>query len=314
MAKKTAYLTSEQLAELKRGSDLRSMAELAWTWAWIVACWALYCAYPSVLTFAIGWLIISGRHLGLAILMHDAAHKLLLSNKDWNDRVGQWLTAYPILVNVHAYRAVHLQHHKATWTKADPDLGLAKPFPITKGSFLRKMLRDLSGITGYQRYRFYARLSAGLSPNGKGLEGRSVWRVVRSFASGQRGFLITNGVMLAGLTLAGHPEAYLLLWLVPAFTGYSVVLRIRAIAEHSMVDDTEDELKHTRTTKASWLTRFLIAPHHVNYHLEHHLFMFVPHYKLPKAHRMLREAGVLERAEVAPSYWSVLRKATSASA
>ena len=36
----------------------------------------------------------------------------------------------------------------------------------------------------------------------------------------------------------------------------------------------------------------------MNDHLEHHLFMTVPHYNLPKAHRMLREAGVLERAEV----------------
>ena len=52
----------------------------------------------------------------------------------------------------------------------------------------------------------------------------------------------------------------------------------------------------------------------MNYHLEHHLFMFVPHYRLPLAHRMLRSAGVLAKAEIAPSYWQVLKQATSAPA
>ena len=61
----------------------------------------------------------------------------------------------------------------------------------------------------------------------------------------------------------------------------------------------------------AWL-RFLIAPHHVNYHLEHHLFMTVPHYKLPAAHRLLAASGVLARAEVAPNYLHVLRRAASA--
>ena len=39
--------------------------------------------------------------------------------------------------------------------------------------------------------------------------------------------------------------------------------------------------------------------------------MFVPHYRLPEAHRMLAHAGVLARAEIAQSYGEVLRRVMS---
>lgn len=309
----TRYLSREQLKELGRIRPWKSAFSIAWTWAFILGSLALYCFHPSVLTFAIGWVIASGRHLALAILMHDGAHRLLFRNKTWNDRVATWFTAAPIMLNVHVYRTVHLQHHRATWTAADPDLGLATPFPVTKRSFLRKVLRDLSGVTGFQRYRLIARLSAGLPPTGRGFGGVSAWRALRSFVAVQRGFLITNAILLAAVSALGHPEAFFLLWWLPALTGYSLVLRLRSIAEHAVVTDPTDELRQTRTTLAPFWLRFLIAPHDVNYHLEHHLFMFVPHYNLKKAHVLLRKAGILERAEIATSYWQVLRKATSRS-
>lgn len=308
-----AYLDRATLRQLGRIDPLRSLGAVAWTWAWIVGAVVLYCLRPGLLTFAAGWAIVSGRHLALAILMHEGAHRLLHRDRTWNDRIARWLTAVPVMLNVEVYRALHFQHHKATWTDADPDLGLARPFPITTRSFLRKVTRDLLGITGYQRYRMIARLSAGLSPAGKGLEGVPFGRVMRRFLSVQRGFVIVNAGFLAALGAAGHPEAFFLLWWLPALTGYSLVLRIRSIAEHAVVSDPNDPLRQTRTTLAPFWLRFFIAPHNVNYHLEHHLYMFVPHYNLPKAHRLLREAGVLDRAEVAKSYLEVLRRATSGS-
>ena len=84
--------------------------------------------------------------------------------------------------------------------------------------------------------------------------------------------------------------------------------RIRSIAEHALTPDANDALNNTRTTVARWWERLLIAPNRVNYHLEHHLIMTVPHYKLPRFHRMLRERGVLKDACVAYGYLGVLKK------
>jgi fatty acid desaturase len=79
------------------------------------------------------------------------------------------------------------------------------------------------------------------------------------------------------------------------------------------VGPADDPLRNTRTTIANPLMRLVLAPYWVNYHLEHHLFVFTPCWKLPRAHRLLRAAGLLERMEVETSYWRVLQKACSAS-
>ena len=81
-----------------------------------------------------------------------------------------------------------------------------------------------------------------------------------------------------------------------------------------MVPDPADPLRNTRTTLARWWERLLLAPNRVNYHLEHHLVMAVPHYHLPRMHRLLRERGVLRDACVARGYLDVLRLASSAAA
>ena len=70
-------------------------------------------------------------------------------------------------------------------------------------------------------------------------------------------------------------------------------------------------LTAARTNIAPAWLEWLIFPHQVNYHIEHHLYASVPHYNLPRLHRMLRERGVLAGACVAPDYLSVLRLAAS---
>ena len=115
------------------------------------------------------------------------------------------------------------------------------------------------------------------------------------------------------LALAGHPWLYLL-WVVAWLTTNRLVTRIRSIAEHALTPDANDALNNTRTTVARWWERLLIAPNRVNYHLEHHLMMTVPHYKLARFHQLLRARGVLDRACVAYGYLGVLRNAASKAA
>ena len=81
-----------------------------------------------------------------------------------------------------------------------------------------------------------------------------------------------------------------------------VITRVRNIAEHAVVGEADDPLRNTRTTLANWLERALVAPYWVNYHLEHHLFFYVPCYNLPKLHRILMAGPHASRMEVAPGY------------
>ena len=84
-----------------------------------------------------------------------------------------------------------------------------------------------------------------------------------------------------------------------------VITRIRNIAEHAVVGEADDPLRNTRTTLANWLERAFMAPYFVNYHLEHHLFYYVPCYNLPKLHRILRDGPHGPGMEIAQGYADV---------
>jgi len=121
-----------------------------------------------------------------------------------------------------------------------------------------------------------------------------------------------SGLRGAGLVLhAWAMIIYLLLWLVPLATWYQVVTRVRDIAEHALASEDHDPLRNTRTVLAGFLARTFVAPYWVNYHLEHHLLVFVPCWKLRETHALLVAKGYRPRMEVAPSYAAVIRRATS---
>jgi fatty acid desaturase len=296
-------LSRDDVRALLELRDWKSWLSIVANWGLVAAAFALVAWWPNPLTVVVALFVIGARQLGLAILMHEAAHRTLLRNRRLNDWVGNWLCAYPVWSDLRPYRPYHLEHHAKTWTADDPDLGLANPFPISRASLRRKIWRDLSGQTGWKRFR--ATLARDL--------GRSRGRVRRNFDAGieaLHGVVVTNVTLLAILTLAGFPALYLL-WVGAWLTTYSLVMRIRSIAEHAMIPDPSSELNNTRTTLARWWERLLIAPNYVNFHLEHHLLMAVPHYNLPRMHRLLRDRGVLADACVARGYRDVLALAAS---
>jgi fatty acid desaturase len=123
--------------------------------------------------------------------------------------------------------------------------------------------------------------------------------------------MLSQLVLLGLLALLGQAWLYFVLWLLPLLTWYQWVSRVRNIAEHALVGSADDPLRNTRTTRAGPLMRLLVAPYWVNYHLEHHLFVFTPCWKLPQAHRLLIQRGLAPRMEIGRSYIEVLRAATS---
>lgn len=288
-------------------SDMVGAALVLHAWVVIAAAMALFALWPNPLTLVVAIMIIGGRQLGLAILMHDAAHGLLFRRKAVNDRVAQWLCAFPVGTDLHLYRPYHLKHHRLTQQPDDPDLPLSVPFPITRASLRRKILRDLTGRTGYQRRK--AQIADALGSAG------TPWRQrAARFRERLGGAALVNLALFAGLALAGYWWVYPLLWLLPLITWYQLVSRIRNIAEHAVVPDNDDPWRNTRTTLAGPLTRLVLAPYRVNYHLEHHLFPFVPCWRLPHLHRHLLGAGHGSRMEVSRSYRQVLARASAARA
>lgn len=291
-------LSQQEIRSLLEMHDLRSWWTLIVNWGLVFASFALVAVWPNPLSIVLALFVIGARQLGLAVIMHDASHRAFFRSRALNDFTGNWLAAYPIWSDLRPYRPYHLQHHSKTGGPEDPDLGLIKPFPITRSSLRRKIWRDLSGQTGWKFAKAAWRRTVGRYHEDP---------VARRAA---QGVLITNLVLLAIPTAFGRPELYLL-WVGAWLTTHTLVTRIRSIAEHALTPDADDPLGNTRTTIASWWERLLIAPNRVNFHLEHHLLMTVPHYHLPRMHRLLRERRALDHACLERGYRAVLRRAAS---
>jgi len=272
----------------------------------IIAAGAMAVIWPITIPIAV--MLIGARQLGLAILMHDAAHRALSSDPKVNDFVGHWLAGQPVGATLPSYRNYHLTHHKYAQQAEDPDLGLSAPFPITRKSLRRKMIRDLTGQT------FFKQRTAVLRARLKARKpGESAWSCWAAEGVRLRGFLLWQLGLLVALSAIGLWWTYFVLWLLPMATWYPLITRLRNIAEHACIaKDEPDPLRHARTTTANLIERAFIAPYYVQFHCEHHMFMHLPCYQLPRAHRLLERKGVTARMETEPSYLAVLRVAAPA--
>jgi fatty acid desaturase len=296
------FFTPDEWARLSVRSSWRGLALVVHAWIVIFAAMAVAVVWTNPLTVGLAIMIIGCRQLGLAILQHDAAHGCIHPELKTNDLVGEWFCGRPVGANLQRYRPYHLQHHKFTQQAEDPDLGLSAPFPTTRSSLRRKIVRDLTGQTFFKQ-----RVQPYLTAFRKGrAAGQPVSRILKGIWAHEGPFLICNLVLLAGLSLAGLWWAYFVLWLLPLATWYQLITRLRNIAEHACMPDNDDPLRHARTTRADWIERALIAPYYVNYHCEHHMFMHLPCWSLPRAHRLLTAKGITARMEVRTGYLNVL--------
>lgn len=104
------------------------------------------------------------------------------------------------------------------------------------------------------------------------------------------------------LTAARVWRYFFLLWLVPLFTTFSFFMILRQLVQHGNGD--RGRLTNTRTFLVNPFIRYAVFPFGMDYHLPHHLFATVPHYRLPELHALLmRYPEYREKGTVVESYF-----------
>ena len=310
--------TREEITELTAKSDLHGSWAVLSTWvviggtfAAVASFWEYLPNWGRLLIYIVALVILAGRQLALAILTHDASHQSLFKTKWLNDTLTDWLCARPVWNDLHKYRKHHLRHHSKTSTVDDPDLSLVTGFPTSKKSVMRKFMRDLLGVTGFKFalgrvLMDVEKMEWTVSNDRRWIDqtGRHWSDYPKAFIKNSGGAIATNTALFSALWAAGHPKLYAL-WVLAYVTPFPLLLRVRSMAEHAGMETSNSALTNTRTTKAGYIARALVAPIHVNYHKEHHLMAAVPYFKLPRMHQMLRERGHVAEP---PTYWQVLNE------
>jgi fatty acid desaturase len=323
----------------------RQGAGLSWVWD-----------VPVMLLAVV--LVGAGQHQ-LSGLAHEGSHHILFRNRYLNDLVSDWFCMFPLFSSTHHYRLQHLAHHQFVNDPVrDPDVSQLQtsghwlPFPLSKGAFLRTLLKQLylPNLVRFARVRATYNatgtdknpyLRKGWKPSKLAVRVGMVYLLVLAglltalvrygdpvwLALVPAGLYLAiilfyyllpasmyhqsrvhpviplrwmtllrmthlTGVFcgLAWLTLLTHHWAavyYLVLWVTPLFTSFSFFMILRQLVQHGNGD--RGWLTNTRIFFVSRFINFSVFPIGQDYHLPHHLFATVPHYRLARLHQVLLE-------------------------
>ena len=244
---------------------------------------------------------------GLFILAHEAAHYRLFRQRGLNDAVGRTI-GMAGAISMCTYRVIHRLHHNNLYTDDDPDTAIHGGYPRGTAYLWKKIAQDAIGWNAWKTFAYFfgaPALNEETQRAARPLDDTSPQ--LRRAARIDRWFVVAFQVLapLVCFVLGGWRglAQYATFWLVPMVTVLQPILRLRAICEHGAVSDFSSPLTAARSNRSGGgavnvLGRALLFPHHVNYHLEHHLYPAVPHYRLPRLHRLLAEKGALDGAEV----------------
>src|ERR1700730_2066536 len=104
--------------------------------------------WPNPFLILVAIVVIGTRQHALFVIAHDAAHYLLYQNRKVNDAVGRACATAQGL-SMCTYRVIHRMHHNNLYGALDPDTALHGGYPRGRSYLIKKLLKDLSGVTAW---------------------------------------------------------------------------------------------------------------------------------------------------------------------
>jgi fatty acid desaturase len=279
-------------AELRRIPSWKNAWSVLWMYGQNILILVAAVRINHLATWLIAFLLMGRMHAQFASLMHEAAHRLLFTHRKANDLVGNWLLGFPVITSTPAYRRVHMAHHRQEFGPEEPDIPLYANYPVQRASLRRKLVRDLTGRTGIKLFR--QQLRGFRSPDQR--VRRTLWKMT-----------LAQVIIASLFALAGHFWMYPVMFVVPYFTVWRVINRLRSIAEHGGLRADKDRRITTHSVSQHWLARFYLVPYNIGFHLAHHVDAGVPFRNLPRYHAMLREYQYVDNSYEYASYRDLWR-------
>jgi fatty acid desaturase len=301
---------------LKNSAALGPISEISVQWLQIVCALALFYLYPYWWIYIPVVIFVSARQYALAVLLHDAQHTLLHTDKTINQRLGAWLVAAPLGAVFADSQKNHLDHHFNFGSRErDPDYALYCYGDPARKQSISQLARRLGGTLFGER-ALQSLLQILLRSHEPAQRAEETSPAKRNLLSLPIGFLrklwpaiVVQVVFFATFSWLYGWYGYFALWFLPLATLTVFYNDVRIFCEHSLIGrDASDPDERMVTFISNPIERFFFAPNHMNYHAEHHLFPYVPHRNLPALRETIRKCPELyDRIEWRRSYLGHLR-------
>ncbi|MCK6429975.1 MAG: fatty acid desaturase, partial [Burkholderiaceae bacterium] len=244
-------LPAEVLTELTRLDPWRSTLAVAQTFALIAVAVGVAWTHFTWWIVVPAVLLIGTQQHALFVLAHDAAHYRLFETRWLNNLVGR-LVGTLGGVSMCSYRVIHRLHHNHLYSDVDPDIALHGGYPRGKAYLLKKLAKDIAGLTAFKTFAYFfgnpainaqtqqaQRPLDDTSPALRHAARRDRWGVAAFHA----------GAPIVAFALGGTDALvrFLVLWTLPLATVIQPILRLRAICEHGAVSDLSTPLTAART-------------------------------------------------------------------
>lgn len=268
----------EQLTALEDKDNWHNLFFVGYDWIIIgvsIAITLVLKMNPIVYILAV--LMIGSRQRALMNLLHEASHNKLFKNRILNDWIGRFFTSYPMGASFTAYQTNHYIHHGYLWdlsrdpkTQRYTTLGLVTP--------------SSNGFLFFRHHILWPLLLGHVFHNIK--SALSLKDERRDESPVRYGFL---ALLIIGVLMTHMFMGFLLFWLVPFCTSFQIVRYWNEMAEHAGLPDYNPWMG-TRNWNSSPFMEWFLGSHSDDlYHLTHHLFPLIPHFRLKKAHQLLMQ-------------------------
>lgn len=289
-ARASSTASLEDLPEGVEGSDPKQLADrlamrpafdILRTWVALLLLIWVAVASENFWVIALSMPVIGALQYALLIIMHDGQHRLLHRRASFNDHIAKWLIAAPCGASFETSRAQHLAHHRAFGdARRDPAYAFycyGEPSPKNSRTALLfhfahslAVGRVLYSILGRRKHE------DGLRNVSAGVPGSYLGAV-----------LPVQIIILTLFWACGAAWAYMILWVVPLVFFASLFDAVRQFVEHSVPAPDEGNPDRLFSIRAGAIDRFFFAPFNMNYHAEHHLYPYVPYYRLPELSKLI---------------------------
>lgn len=264
--------------ELKERNPIIPIKDLLVDYAAIVLSIFAYAYFQNVYVLILS-IIISGIFIyRLQIIAHDGLHFAINENKKINDFITRYILLAIQFTPMSLNRKNHLNHHGKFSSMEDKDWQYYKASDKDTRSkfytwvlmvfgfgFVFKIAFKLFGIvkTDIKEKEMPASTPEGLAED--------VFAILVSQLIIFSIFYFTLGWMY-----------YFIIWGFAVFGVMVPLNTIRSFAEHSIMEPDNSPSNRLFTFDGPFLELFIVSPHNMNFHYEHHEYMYIPYYNLPK--------------------------------